>query len=202
MPQTTCAQRNAARIVLFIAVFALLLSTLAPVRSTSAQQRRRIFKSKLPKQIPLKIRIKKDKEAAALDPTNKNWFRDIEIEVTNTSNKAIHYLALRLHTDLSNEDLLTMTFPLRFGRPDLADAKAKPRPDDVQIKPHATQILTFPSPTHIVSFLDENDKHEWEAWRDKYNKKDPMKLEVYIESLVFGDGSGITTKKELIALPN
>jgi len=182
------------------AVFALLFSTLAPVRSTSAQQRRRVFESKLSKQIPLKVRIKKDKEAAALDPRNKNWFRDIEIEVTNTSNKPIYYLGLNIVTDVRNEDMLPMVFPLRWGRPELADVKVKPGPNDIHIKPNATQVLTFP--THIVSLLDENDKHEWEAWRAKHNNSDPMKLEVAIESLIFGDGSGIVTKRELIAIPN
>ena len=196
----TSARLSAIRIVLIAAVCALLFSTLAPLQSTTAQQRRRVFESKFPKQIPVKVRIKKDKEAAALDLTNKNWFRDIEIEVTNTSNKPIYYLRLDIITDVSNENLLTMVFPLRWGRPELADVNAKPGPDDIHIKPKATQVLTFP--THIVSILDDNDKHEWEPWRDKYNKNDPMKLEVSVATLSFGNGDGFTTKRELIAIPN
>ena len=195
----TFARRNAV-VVLIGAVCTLLFSTLAPLQSTSAQQRRRAFESNLPKEIPIKVKIKKDKEAAALDPKNKNWFRDIEIEVTNTSNKPIYYLRLDIVTDVRNDDLLTMVFPLRWGRPELSDLNLKPGPNDIQIKPKATQVLTLP--THIVSILDDNDKHEWEAWRDKYKKNDPMKLEVSVTTVSFGDGSGIVTKKELIAIPN
>lgn len=189
--QTMCAQRNI-RIVLFGAIIALVLSTLAPVRSTTAQQARRTFESKLFAHIPLKVRVKKDKEATALDPSNKNWFRNIEIEVTNTSKKPIYYVGLNVETDVTDQDGLPMMFTLRYGRSDFVSVKTR-QPSDVPINPNATQVLTFP--THIVSSLDENKKHEWEAWRDKYKKDDPMKLEVYIEGLVFGDGTAMRTKR-------
>jgi hypothetical protein len=200
LSQPTSAQRYATRVVLIGVILALVLSALAPIRSTSAQQRRRVFDSEFPKQIPLKVKIKKDKEAAALDLTNKNWFRDIEIEVTNTSNKPIYYLRLDIIIDVSNDDMLPMVFPLRWGRPELADVDAKPGPDDIHIKPKATQVLTFP--THIVSILDDNDKHEWEAWRDKYKKDDPMKLTVSVATLSYGNGNGFATKRELVPIPN
>src|SRR5258705_1606336 len=71
----------------------VLFSRFALVQS-APQSAKRSFENKIPPQVPLKVKIKKDKEEKALDPNNKNWFRDIEIEVTNTSDKPIYFLSL------------------------------------------------------------------------------------------------------------
>jgi hypothetical protein len=64
-----------------------LFSHLGPVQS-AMQQSKRTFESAIPSQVPLQVKIKKEKEDKALDTENKDWFRDIEIEITNTSKRS------------------------------------------------------------------------------------------------------------------
>lgn len=160
-----------------------LLSRFGPVQS-APQQTKRTFENKIPPQVPLKVKIKKDKEEKALDPENKNWFRDIEIEVTNTSDKPIYFLSL----DVVMPDVLTdagvmTTFPLRYGRVEFYDHNTKPLPEDIPIDPKATHTFTF----------EENNRIGYKAWRDKNKRNDPMKLEVWFSHLNFGDGTGFTS---------
>lgn len=165
-----------------------LFSRLGPVQS-APQQSKRTFESAVPAQVPLKIKIKKDKEDKALDPENKNWFRDIEIEITNTSDKPIYFFSL----DIVMMDVLTdagvmVTFPIRYGRGAFYEHNTKPIREDVPLEPKATKTFTFEE-TNIIGF---------EAWREKNKKNDPMKLEVWFHHLNFGDGTGFTS---LNALP-
>ena len=162
----------------------LLLSRLALVHSAAQQVTKRTFEDKIPPQVPLKVKIKKEKEEKALDVNNKNWFRDIEIEVTNTSDKPIYFLSLDIvMTDVRNERDVPMTFPLRYGRTDFYDHNAKPTPEDIPIEPNATYTFVF----------EEDNKIGWEAWRARNNKHDPLTLEVWFSHLNFGDGTGFTS---------
>jgi hypothetical protein len=134
--------------------------------------------------VPLKVKIKKEKEEKALDLENKNWFRDIEIEVTNTSDKPIYFLSMHvIMPDVRNDAGVAMTFPLMYGRVELHDPNARPLPEDIPIEPNTTHVFTF----------EETFKVGYEAWRNKNNKNDPMKLEVWIGHLMFGDGTGFTS---------
>ena len=54
---------------------ALLLSRFALVHSAAQEVTKRSFENKIPPQVPLIVRIKKDTEEKALDVNNKNWFR-------------------------------------------------------------------------------------------------------------------------------
>ena len=186
--QTFSARHYAIGLLVVVIASLLLFSRLGPVQS-APQQSKRTFESAVPAQVPLKIKIKKDKEEKALDAENKNWFRDIEIEVTNTSDKPIYFLSL----DIVMMDVLTdrgvrMSFPIRYGRVDFYDHNTKPIREDVPIEPKATQTFTFEE-TNIIGF---------EAWRDMNKKNDPLKLEVWFHHLNFGDGTGFTS---LNALP-
>lgn len=151
---------------------------------SATQQGKRTFENKIPTHVPLKVKIKKEKEDKALDAGNKDWFRDIEIEVTNTSDKPIYFLAL----DVVMPDVLTdsgvmMTFPIRYGRTDFYDHNAKPGRDDIPIEPKATHTFSF----------EEDNKVGYAAWRGKNKKNDPEKLEVWFSHLSFGDGTGFTS---------
>ena len=165
-----------------------LFSQLGPVQSAT-QKSKRTFESAIPSQVPLKVKIKKEKEDKALDTENKDWFRDIEIEITNTSDKPIYFLSL----DVVMKDVLTdagvmMSFPIRYGRTDFYDHNTKPTREDIPIEPKATMTFSF----------EEDNKIGWEAWRRKHKRNDPLKLEVWFHHLNFGDGTGFTS---LNALP-
>jgi hypothetical protein len=183
-PLTLLSRRNIIALTLFAISCVLLFSTLALVQSAAPQARKRSFENKIPQQVPLKVKIKKDKEEKALDLNNNNWFRDIEIEVTNTSDKPIYFLSLDvLMPDVTTERGIVTAFPLRYGRTDFYEHNTKPLPDDIPIQPNHTYIFIF----------EDKNKIGYEAWRAKNEKSDPMKLEVTFNHLNFGDGTGFTS---------
>jgi hypothetical protein len=51
------------------------------------EPKERTFDDKIPKRVPIKIKIRAEKEKAFKDLKNANWHRDFVLEVTNTSNK-------------------------------------------------------------------------------------------------------------------
>ena len=177
------ARHYAIGLLVVVIASLFLFSRLDPVQS-APQQSKRTFENKIPPQVPLKVKIKKEKEDKALDPENKNWFRDIEIEITNTSDKPIYFLSL----DVIMPDVLTdrgvmVTFPIQYGRGAFYDHNTKPTREDVPIEPKETMTFSF----------EENYKTGYEAWRNKNKKNDPLKLEVWFSHLSFGDGTGFTS---------
>lgn len=165
-----------------------LFSRLGSVQSAT-QQTKRTFENAIPPQVPLKVKIKKEKETKALDTANKDWFKDIEIEITNTSDKPIYFLSLDVvMTDVLTDSGVMMSFPIRYGRTDFYDHNTKPIPEDIPIEPKATVTFSF----------EEDNKIGYEAWRRKNKRNDPLKLQVWFHHLNFGDGTGFTS---LNALP-
>jgi hypothetical protein len=49
-----------------------------------------------PKHVPIKVKIKKEKEEAFKDLKNEQWLKELELEVTNTGNKPIYFLVFVL----------------------------------------------------------------------------------------------------------
>lgn len=151
---------------------------------SAPQAAKRTFENKIPAHVPLKVKFKQEKEKKVLDPDNKNWFRDFEIEITNTSDKPIYFLSLDVQLpDVTTERGVMVAFPLRYGRVDFYDHNTKPLFDDIPIEPKATYVFTFA----------EDNKIGWEAWRTRTQKNDPLKLELTFHHLNFGDGTGFTT---------
>lgn len=169
----------------------VLFGALRSVHSATQQATKRSFESQIPPHVPLKINLKTDKEEKALDLNNRNWFRDIEIEVTNTSDKPIYFLSLNLSLpDLVPEDRpnTMRVFLFSYGRGEFFEQNTKPIPEDIPIKPKATHSFT----------IDEIQRNGFEEWRTRNNGKDAVKLQVFINHLSYGDGTGFTS---LGALP-
>ena len=146
---TRFAIRPLISLILIAIAAMLLLSRIGPVQS-APQQTKRTFENKIPSQVPLKVKIKKDKEEKALNPENKDWFRDIEIEVTNTSDKPIYFLSLDVRMpDVLTDGGIMVAFPLRYGRVEFYDHNTKPLPEDVPIAPKATYTFTFEDDNQI-----------------------------------------------------
>jgi hypothetical protein len=181
---TVLTRRDIIGLVLIGIASVLLFSRFALVQSATPQVTKRSFENKTPPQVPLKIEIKKDKEEKALDINNKDWFRDIEIEVTNTSDKPIYFLSLDIvMPEVRTDRDVPTTFPLRYGRTDFYDHNTEPTREDIPIEPKASYTFVFP----------ETSKMGYEAWRNKNKKNDPLKLEVWFSHLNFGDGTGFTS---------
>jgi hypothetical protein len=168
----------------------VLFVTLGLVQSASTQATKRSFENKIPSHVPIKIKIKKEKEEKALDLNNKNWFRDIEIELTNRSDKPIYFLSLFVEMPDLPQDRpgVNRVFLLSYGRGAFIEQNTKPIPEDMPIEPKATYTFV----------LDENEMGGYENWRTRNNPKDPVKLEIWLNHLSYGDGTGFTT---LGALP-
>jgi hypothetical protein len=184
LSQMTFTRRNFFALLLLGIASAVLFSRFALVESAAPQDAKRAFENKIPTHVPLKVKLKKEKEEKALDPKNKDWFRDIEIEVTNTSDKPIYFLSLNLEMpELIRESGALAIFPLRYGNSDLLDQNAKPLPEDKPIEPNGS--VTF--------VVDEKNRSGYAAWRIRNQSEDPLKLQVSINHLSYGDGTGFTS---------
>src|ERR1044072_7446123 len=93
------------RFQFLVTISAALALSISP--AGSAQDAKRSFESKIPRHVPLEVRISPDKKAKVLDLNNKDWFRDFELEITNTSNKPIYYISLNLEVP----DMITDSGP-------------------------------------------------------------------------------------------
>ena len=64
------------------------------LETTPTQQAERELEDQIPKHLPIKIKIKADKERAFKNLQNEDWHRDLELEIRNTGDKPIYYIDL------------------------------------------------------------------------------------------------------------
>jgi hypothetical protein len=174
------------KLVLLLAIGAvsvlLIKGTLGPGIAQSTEERE--LDDTVPKHLPIKVKIKKDKEKAFKDLKNERWSRDMEIEVTNTGDRPIYYLNLSIQlTDVKGDSDHPLAFPLEFGRAALMDKKERAKPDDQAIAPGET----------ISLFVAEKWLDGWDAFKNSHKKPDPRKLRLLFHLLGFGDGTGFRT---------
>jgi hypothetical protein len=62
------------------------------LRAQELEKEERQLEDAIPKHVPIKVKIKAEKEKAFKDLHNEKWLRDLEIEVTNTGTKPIYFL--------------------------------------------------------------------------------------------------------------
>lgn len=75
-------------------VFAFLFFKTQFVSSTQQSEgKERELDSRVPEHLPIKIKIRKDKEKAFKDLQNEHWANDFELEVKNTGSKPIFCLS-------------------------------------------------------------------------------------------------------------
>lgn len=142
----------------------------------------REVEDKIPKHLPIKVKIKNLEKAK--DLKNDQWMRDIEIEVQNTGNKPIYYLRLTLYfVDVKLESGDKLGFPLSYGRAELVDFDKRATPDDVPIKPGETYVFQS-----IKKWAGR-----WETFRATRKMPQPTKVGFQFEILSYGDGTGFTT---------
>ena len=168
------AKTLAAALALSGVVVLIMASALT---SGSAAFEERTFENKIPVHLPIKIKIKKEKEESFKDLKNEKWLREFELEVTNTGERPIYYLDIVMDTDvrLGGPEIV---FPVRYGRPELGDIVTKAKSDDVPIKPGETIILTA------------GDATAWEKGVRERGWPQPTKFKALIQVLSFGDGTG------------
>jgi hypothetical protein len=144
------------------------------------QENERQLEDQVPKHVPIKIKIKKEKEAGFKDLKNERWAREFELEVTNTGTKPIYALALSVYTDVIAAAGFRIVFPLSYGRGELWDMRTRPEPTDIPINPGESISLT----------IHPGQLDAWDLARRKENRPFPKRLEVIFQFLGFGDGTG------------
>lgn len=163
--------------VVVVSVVGILTASL--LSSSSASLQERIFENKIPSHIPIKIKIKKEKEQSFKDLKNEKWLREFELELTNTGDKPIYFLYITMDTDVKFDRVgPEIVFPLTYGRAQLGDIVTKATSDDVPIKPGETIILTA------------GDATAWEQGVRENRWPESTKFRARIQVLSFGDGTG------------
>lgn len=170
------------KVIFLLLVSCLLTAVCLRTPSTAQTPTEREIEDKIPKHVPLRVKIKPDKEKAVKDMKNEKWLSDFELEVTNTSDKPIYFLNLWivLPEIISYENGYKVGFPLRYGRPDFIYLNTMARADDVPIRPGESYVFTIP----------EKYQKGW-AWHKLTERRpNPKRIEITFTQLSFGDGSG------------
>jgi hypothetical protein len=149
--------------------------------STAQSPTERIIEDKIPKDVPIKIKLKQDKESRVKALDNQGWLRDLQLELTNTSTKPIYYVSLWVALpDVLSPDGIRFVLPVRYGRVEFIKAETRPNKDDVPILPGKTVTV------QVASDMAKG----WEIRIAAGTVHQPRKLEFEFVHLSFGDGSG------------
>lgn len=169
-----------ASIFLIKAIYAL--GPQSPESSSNAQSsEERELQYKIPSHVPIKIKIREEKEKAVKNLRNDKWLGDFEIEVTNTSTKPIYFLELWIMLpEIVSENGGIVGVPLRYGRMAFIRHDTLPLADDMPIKPGEAYTFAIP----------EKYKRGWYARKARGQIANPKKLEIQFAQLSFGDGTG------------
>lgn len=138
----------------------------------------RILENKVPAHIPIKIRIKPEKEETFKDLKNEKWLREFELEVTNTGEKPIYFLSIHMGTNVKPDGGPEIVYPLWYGRPELGDIVTKATSDDVPIKPGE------------FVYLSVGSAPLWESAVREGRWPETTKFTADFQQLSFGDGTG------------
>jgi hypothetical protein len=167
------------QVFLVCLAFAFLMRGLM-VPSIAQSSEERELEDKIPKHLPIKVKIKKEKEKAFKDLKNEKWVRDFQLEITNTGDKPIYFISLIITLPeitapyQIGPDENKIGFSIHYGRGALIDIETKAEPNDTPIKPGETYVYSF---SDIVV-------ESWEMFRQRENK--PLDF----QALSFGDGTG------------
>lgn len=167
-------------LLLFCAASALFVNGLLTPGIAQSKEERAV-EDKIPKHVPIRIKIRAEKEKAFKDLNNEKWMRDFELEVTNTSGKPIYFLELWVELpEIISGSGHPVGVPLRYGRMDFIHFNTLATTNDMPIGPGTTYTFKIP----------EEDQSGWQAHKVRENRTDPKKIQIVFVQLAFGDGSG------------
>jgi hypothetical protein len=146
----------------------------------------RVIEDQIPSHLPVKVELKNFEVEPLL--------RNLEIKVTNTSDKPIYYLKLSiLLPNVLSPNGNPMNFPLRYGRTDLIDFNEPVRVEDVPISSGESYIFKIP---------EENLRpFERLAAKKKLSRSEINIVYLLFHLLNFGDKTGFSTTGG-IPIPN
>ena len=144
-----------------------------------AQKEERELEDQIPKHLPIKVKLRAEREKAFKDMKNKYWTREVEIEVKNTGTRPIYYLVLLLELPEVRVAEGHTLFDLRYGNKKFMNFAAGAQAGDSSLKPGETTVLKIP------------DKlMGWEDSPWARNSPEPKRFMLRFQELSFGDGTG------------
>lgn len=168
------------QLLLVILAFTFVVRVMLVPSTAQSTPEERELEDKLPKHLPIKVKLKKEKEKAFKDMKNEKWVRALELEVTNTGDKPIYSLSFVLEMpEIKYSDGLTAALTLVYGKM-TGTINTKPGPNDIPIKPGETYVLK------VVL----GEVLGWEDTQREENLPQPKKLILLLQHLWFGDGTG------------
>jgi hypothetical protein len=176
-------------LLIFFASILLMKGMITPSIAQSSEERE--LEDRIPKHLPIKVKIKKEKEKAFKDLKNEKWVRALEIEVTNIGEKPIYLIHfLLIMPEITDETGYNVGLILHYGRVQLGDIETKAGLDDVPIKPGETHTFK----------ISEGQVLGWESYSRKHSNIQPKKIVLKFQMLSFGEGTGFVGNEGL-ALP-
>lgn len=185
---TSFLTRNV-RALLVLLSAGVLLSFLLVL--SHAQSDERVLENQIPEHLPIKAKLKKEKEKSFKDMKNEKWVREFELEVKNTGDKPIYFLYLMLILPEITVGGNKLAFPLVYGRPEIGDIKTKANEYDIPIEPGETYVFKI-HPGQVPA---------WEKSVAKEGRPQPRKVILNFQILSFGDGTGYAGT-DGVALPH
>jgi hypothetical protein len=143
------------------------------------QQDERKLENEIPKHVPLRIKIRKEKEFK--DTKSENWAHDFELEVTNTGEKPIYEFYLDLILDVKDSTGQNVSAPVYYGRAELGDHRVKATERDLPLKPGESCVLK----------IHPGQLGAWDIIRRKESRPHPRTIRIKFVTLSFGDGTGL-----------
>lgn len=145
----------------------------APGIETVPQGQEKKLLSNIPSHLPLKVKVK--------NLNSKRWVHDLEVEVTNTSERPIYFLGFGITLpEIIGSTGHKIGFFLMYGRGQLIDFSTPIQPDDVPLQPGEKHIFKIP----------EGIAKGWDALKEREGKPEPKRIHLIFQSLNFGDGTG------------
>ena len=151
--------------------------------SPATKKEERELDDQIPKHLPIRIKITKEKEEAFKDLKNEKWLREFALEVRNVGDKPIYFLSLIFSMpEIKAPDGNEYGFSLHYGRGDLLDFLTPLRPEDTPLNPGETYVFR----------IRENMLKGWEGYSSAENKAklQPKKVIIRFNLLNFGDKTG------------
>jgi hypothetical protein len=187
MKETLMSSPQLVRLILSAAVCgSLILGLVLTLKSATievsakTQQDERKLEDEIPRHVPLRAKIKKEKEKEFKNLNNERWARDFELEVTNIGDKPIYEFYLLLVLDIKDVSGQNVLAPVYFGRTELGDIRVKATPDDVPIRAGESVILK----------IHPGELDGWDIVKRKENWQVPKIIRVKFQFLNCGDGTG------------
>jgi len=168
-----------AALVLTIALVLLYRGASGPTNAQQPLQERQV-ENTIPKHVPIEVKLTKEKEKLWKDLKNENWAKDFELEVTNTGDKPIYAVGLRVYFDVKNQSGYDLSTDMFYGRPEISDGRTRVTAEDVPINPGESNRFTV-SPESLREF-DYGRRKKWYRL--------PTKVKIKFLFLRLGDGTG------------